>query len=290
MTPTPIPYDLEVTVKDESGNPITIFTEVIIKELDDSSTKVDELGKVQFTNLPDASWTMNVFAQGYQPYKEAIVLEYGMNQVTFTLTSDALQVLPSEACQPGQEVLYTEDFEDKTMQGWDGIVRPKWNYVAFKNRGTAVVIDSTSGDVHSEGPVFYGNGVWHFDILRGPGLGLLWLRIHTAPDQSYIILFDGNSDLGLRYEPGGVVVINRNLPLGYGETWERFSIAYYDGAIDIYRDGELWLETTIEDPLYPDGNISLSANFGQVFLDNMVICSLNEPYTPAVSAEDAETK
>ena len=290
MTPTPIPYDLEVTVQNESSNPVTILAEVAIKELDDMSTKVDELGQARFMNLPGANCTMNVFAQGYEPYKEAIVLEHGMNEVTFTLTSDVLQVLPSEACQPGQEVLFIEDFEDKTMQGWDGIARPLWNYAAFKNRGTAVVIDSTSGNVHAEGPVSYGNGVWHFDILRGPGLGLLWLRIHSAPDQSYMILFDGNSRLGLRYEPGGVVIINRNLPLGYGDTWERFSIAYFDGSIDIYRDGELWLGTTVEDPLYPDGNISIASNFGQVFLDNMVICSLNAPYTPSVAAEDAETK
>lgn len=290
MTPTPIPYDLEMTVQDEFGNPVTIFIEVIIKELDDMSTRVDALGEVRFMNLPGANWTMNVFAQGYEPYKEAIFLEHGMNEVTVTLTSDALQVLPSEACQPGQEVLFVEDFEDKTMQGWDGIARPLWNYVDFKNRGTALVIDSNSGNAHAEGPVSYGNGVWHFDILRGPGLGLLWLRIHSALGQSYIILFDGNSSFGLRYEPGRVVIINRNLPLGYGETWERYSIAYYDGAIDIYRDGELWLGTTVKDPSYSDGNISIASNFGQVFLDNMVICSLNKPYTPAPAVEDTETK
>jgi len=285
-----MPYDLEVTVQDESGNPVTILAEVSIKELDDSSIKVDELGKVQFMNLPNANWTMNVFAQGYEPYQKAIILDHAMNEVTFTLTTDTLQLQPSEACQPGQEVLYIEDFEDKTMQDWGGIVRPKWNYVAFKNRGTAMVIDSTSGDVHSEGPVPYGNGVWHFDILRGPDLGLLWLRIHTAPDQSYIILFNGNSGLGLHYEPGGVVLVYRNIPLGYGKKWERFSIAYYDGMIDIYRDGELWLGTTVEDPLYPYGNISIATNFGKVFLDNLVICGLNEPYTPTVVEGHAETK
>jgi len=290
LTLTPIPYDLEVTVQDESGNPVTILAEVSIKELDDTSTKVDELGVVQFMNLPDANWTMNVFAQGYESYQKAIALERGLNEVTYTLTSDPLQLQPSEACQPGQEVLYIEDFEDKTMQDWDGIVRPLWNYVAFKNRGTVLAIDSTSGNVHEKGPVSYGNGVWHFDILRGPDLGLLWLRIHSAPDQSYIILFDGNSGLGLQYEPDGVVIIYRNLPLGYGKTWERFSIAYYDGVIDIYRDGELLFGTTIEGPLYPDGNISIANNFGKVFLDNLVICGLDEPYTPTVIEEDAETK
>ena len=289
IAPTPIHYDLEVTVQDESGNPVINFTEVIIKELDDKSTSVNELGEVRFMNLPRTNCTLNVIAQGYEPYKEAISLEHGMNEVTVTLTPDALQELPSDACQPGQEVLFIEDFEDKTMQGWDGITRPLWNYVAFKNRGTALVIDSNSGNAYAEGPVSYGNGVWHFDILRGPNLGLLWMRIHSAPNQSYIILFDGNSSFGIRYEPGRVVIINRNLPLGYGETWERYSIAYYNGAIDVYRDGELWIETIVEDPLYLDGNFSIASNFGQVFLDNMVICSLNEPYTPAVVDEEAET-
>jgi len=110
----------------------------------------------------------------------------------------------------------------------------------------------------------------------------------VALDQSYIILFDGNSGFGLQYEPGGYGIADRNLPPGDGEIWERFSVVYYDGVIDIYRDGDLWLGTTVEDPLYPDGNISIAFNYGTVYLDNLVVCGLNEPYAPPVVEEDVD--
>ena len=286
LTPTPLPFDLEVTLEGEGGE--NVFYGAYVAATEHEEVMADETGNAVLMNLPGPEVDVSVIAQGYNPHTETVTLERGKNAIMFTLTADPLQVNPASACLEGQEVLFIEDFEDKTMQGWEGIARPIWDYVEFEDRGTAVVIDSIEGDVHAEGPVSYGNGVWHFDILRGPEMGLLWLRIHSAPDQSYIILFDGNIGFGLQYEPGGYGLVDRNLPPGDGETWERFSVAYYDGVIDIYRDGELWLGTTVEDPLYPDGSISITTKYKKTHLDNLVVCGLEEPYVPPVSEENVD--
>jgi hypothetical protein len=114
------------------------------------------------------------------------------------------------------------------------------------------------------------------------------MRIHQGPDESYIILFAQKTEFALQYEPGGYGIGYRALPPGDGETWEHFSIVYYDGALDVYRDDELWLGIDVDDPFYPSGSASVASQNSEFHLDNIVFCSLSEPYVPPVVEEVVE--
>lgn len=121
-TPTPVPYGLNVLVIDEGELPV--FEAIIsVSELDDESGTLttDNQGAVSWADLPGEIVTLSVSAQGYLSVELSEVIGRGDNQLTIALERDPFGILTSEACAPGETLLYVEDFQDGHAQGWETI-------------------------------------------------------------------------------------------------------------------------------------------------------------------------
>jgi len=291
LTPTPVPYDLDVTLEGEDGE--RVFYGAYVAATEQEEVMADETGKAVLMNLPGPEVEVSVTAQGYEPYTETVTLEHGKNAKTFSLIADPLQVNPASACLEGQERVLSEDFEDGKMQNGEGqFMRPLFDFVEIADRGTVLKVDRTmEGEAYLTYPEILGNMVWHYDLLREPGNGPMWMRFHQENDRgAYIAVHFGNADFFLQREPGGSMGY-RTVPPGDGETWEQFSATYFDGTIEAWYNGELHIGVSDGEP-YEDGfqSISLAVSEGSTFLDNLVICELSEPYTPPVVEEEVEKK
>jgi hypothetical protein len=285
-TPTPVPYDMEVSLTGEGGENITFGVYIQVAEEDE--VMMGESGKVEFLNLSGPEVEVNITAQGYEPHSETVTLERGKNPVTFTLTADPLQINPATACSDGQKVLMIEDFEDKEMQGWEGqLVRPLFDFVEIEGRGTVLKVDRTiEGEVYLKYPQIIGNMAWHYDILREPGNGPMWMRFHQEEGKgAYIGTVDGGIGFGLEREPGQSLG-DRYVQESDGNTWEKFTLVYFDGTVETWINDELFIGATDADP-YPDGFISIAMkpSNGSTHLDNLIVCELTEPYAPPAVEE-----
>ena len=289
LTPTPMPYDLELSLVEEGGESVTYG--VSVEVAGGEPVMMDESGVAELLNLLGPDVEVSVTAQGYESLTETVTLERGKNELTFTLTADPLQVNPANACLEGQKVVLIEDFEDRKMQNWEGqFMRPLFDFVEIADRGTVLKVDRTmEGEAYLLYPEILGNMVWHYDLLREPGNGPMWMRFHEEVDRgAYIAVHFGNADFFIQREPGGPMGY-RTVPPGDGETWEQFSATYFDGTIEAWYNGELHIGVSDAEP-YEDGfqSISLAVSEGSTFLDNLVICELSEPYTPPVVEGEAE--
>ena len=292
VTPTPLPYNLNVTLQDTDGNPIKLMGYVKVEESGKEMVPVDEIGMVDFTNLPGSDVTVTAMAQGYESISESFVLERGANEATLSLVVDPYQVMPTDVCQSGQKILLIEDFEDKILQDWDNVSRPTWDFEKVEERGTVAVVKQIHQD---EGTwIQYNqdinNMVWHVEMRRESGRAKVWLGFHSTDWESYYLHFHNINAMGLQHimDPGGYDLGRLlSLPAADGESWDAITIAYYEGMIDVYLDDELVVGITDEAPA-PEGGLSInfeSPDDISLALDNLVICSLSEPYTPPVDEE-----
>lgn len=296
LTPTPIPYDLVLSLADNEGSPINMAY-VMVQELDMADTPVDSEGKIEFLNIPGEMVTVSVLAQGYFPAEEKITLERGMNQVELTFEPDPSQILPSTACPPGQEVLYIEDFEDKDMQSWDGLGAPFWEFTE-EERGivlTGLTYPNQYTNISYQANEF-GNSVWHFDIRRPSAQAQMTFFKNCHGDNSYLFgMSSTNNPTGVWHqaEDGDAMypIAQKEVFKGAdGETWEKISFADFGEVLSVwvndellllgndpnpYESGEMWMEFTSSDEV-------------KISLDNLVICSLTEPYKPYVPEEEVD--
>jgi hypothetical protein len=283
MTPTPVPIDLEVNLQDNAGNPITFMAAVTVLETEEDSISTDESGKAVFTGLPDTQVTLSASAQGYTSKEETVTLERGANSYTLILDEDPIQLLPATACQPGQEIILLEDFEDGKIQGWENISRPAFDFEEIDGRGTVMVVSPAGDNVYTENKGAYKNAVFHFDMLREPGdLGISMEFLDTGYER-YQAGFDSSGlNFGYQQDPDYTNLGGKRLSAPDGETWEKVSIAFFEETVDIYVDDVLIRGIDREDTI-EDGGLFLSVGSSgdeKARFDNFVLCSLGEPYEP----------
>jgi len=287
LTPTPIPYDLVLSLADNEGIPINMAY-VMVQELDMVDTPVDSEGKIEFLNMPGDTASVSVLAQGYFPVEETVTLERGMNQVELTFEPDPIQILPSAACQPGQTVLLVEDFEDQILQDWEGYARPMWDLV--EDESGTILSSIGEGGLHYPVQEF-GNMVWHMDIRRPADVDIVWLNFHQFNEDNkeygYIAMF-ARDHVAIQGAAGSPLA-GREQRAADGETWEKISLVYFEGEIEIWKNDELLLATYEEDP-FEKGTIriELTSTENKLLLDNIIVCGLSEPYAPSVPEEKAE--
>ena len=150
-TPTPIPYDLTISIQDSDGTSISGAMIIFPESGSDDPVASDVEGKYAWTNLPGEGEiaNFNVSAQGYTSVDFSTPITRGINTFTITMERDPLAILPSEACQPGQDVLYIEDFQDNKFQFWNDINRPMWEYEVIPERGTVLTYTAGNERVHT---------------------------------------------------------------------------------------------------------------------------------------------
>jgi len=287
LTPTPLPFDLEVTIEGEGGE--SIFYDAYVVATEHEELMADETGKAMLMNLPGPEVEVSVTAQGYSSHIEVMTLERGKNAKTVTLTVDPLQILPSEACQEGQKILYIEDFEDGFAQGWDGISRPKWEFEDVEGRGKVLTltVESTegAGTPIEEGEEF-GNIVWKWDTFNDNDI---FIHFHEKDEQRYLI----------RFQPGGEGVQIFHVKNGehqasayrgfHEKEWISVAIAFYENSLEFWINDELYVALDDPDPIPSGGLMMHFTQPGAVAsLDNMVICELTGPYAPPVTEENVD--
>ena len=140
----------------------------------------------------------------------------------------------------------------------------------------------------SELPVDFGNTVWFFDMKTEGRVQGFDINFHVAerPDgvAHYKLNYYSNESLSL-----GISAPDQNAefagtypPALNDGNWHRLAIVYFDGALDVWADGKLWLgadhkEEPIESGRYAFGFPVLE---NPISFDNMVVCGLSEPYQP----------
>ena len=114
-----MPYDLSLIITGEEDTPIVGANIVVAEAGEDSSSQTtDDLGQASWFDLPGETVNLSVSAQGYFPFDTTEKIQRGKNEIVISLERDSHGMLPSEACMPGERLLYIEDFQDGEGQGW----------------------------------------------------------------------------------------------------------------------------------------------------------------------------
>jgi hypothetical protein len=179
-----------------------------------------------------------------------------------------------------------EDFEDGQAQGWGNLVRPVWSFGQVEGHGTVLTAYVPDGKGHAyyrQGD--FGNSVWLLDLQAGGGdLHLNWhFTESTAGISRYLVVYKPGEHVQIhRHIPGaGGVLAERVAPAVPEGVWQRIAIAYFEGAVDVWIDGQLVLGVNDPEPL-ERGGLWLEINPSPVSIsfDDIVVCSLNGPYQP----------
>ncbi len=291
VAPPATPYDLVVKVTDQDGNPIPWATGSIQTSGKDVSATADDAGQLAWNGLPDSGGSLTVSAQGYLPAQESLSLEQGANELSIALERDPYALDPAEACQPGQQIVFVEDFEDYQAQGMSDISDAKWSFIDVEERGTVLEFISTGESATTKSSTKFGNAVWFFDmktdgladftiffhqynIDEGIDAGPYWYFIPSKTGEPFELNFERPRDRG--------VLATSEMPVFDAGDWHTLAIAYYGGDISLWVDGQMALNVQ-HDPPIEQGNFGFIVNQGtaaNILFDNLIVCGLEQPYAP----------
>jgi hypothetical protein len=301
-TATPlIPYDVTVTILNETGEPIAGASILFPESGDGNPIQADDQGKYSWTNVEGDKASLTVAAQGYFEAKQSTTLERGPNDVTVTLSRDPMGILPAEACAPGQNVLYIEDFQDGIPQGWanislgtSGDMPNGWSIIDENGNKILVSANAPSGGGDTLQEHVFDNFVWHIkykSVGSDADMFFMWrLSQSDVGQKRYVAVVGG----GIR--PWMVRFLDNASgpnPMNIGQTslmlksdqWYSVDVAYFDGIHQVWLDGNKIMEYKDPQP-YPEGAIGFETHLDQgkttqFFIDDLAICELTAPYEPS---------
>ncbi|MBE7436457.1 MAG: carboxypeptidase regulatory-like domain-containing protein [Anaerolineales bacterium] len=294
-TPTPIPYDMTVKVTDADGIPIA---EASVTVGDGDPNLTDANGATSWINLDPPDGSVNVSAQGYFASEQTFSLNRGPNEVVVALERDPFGLLPSQACAPGETLLYLEDFQDGEAEGWPDIdFRANgWNLEEYTDEpGNTVVSNNLMEHLGANlQDQTFAEAVWRvrFLVQGRRAISLNWLQNNGVEvdsqfvdDARYQIVVDkGNTEIRR------LTIPVLNIPVGRGRgaatgVWHNIEISTFQGETLIYLDGARVSGYRDPKPL-PGGGIGLelipfdNAIEGTVnYFDNISVCGLSAPFT-----------
>ncbi len=299
-------YHLAVDVSDSEGNPLQYATVSVaeMSTLEEGTQVTGDQGSVSFRDLPGDSATVQVHAPGYFAVEETLTLEKAENQTSFTLERDAFGKLASELCRPEEEVLYLEDVQDGTMQGWNTLQSqidlnvPGWSIIPEPEQEGNTVLEARGlgANTHSQ-PLGYENQSFGDSVIRfdARGFGDLHYILHwRRPQQGYA------GYLGFIYADQGAggrleKIVDNNLVTVFNwskyltdSKWHTFEIATNQGEIQIWIDGRRMGMWTDPEPI-AEGYFTLEHDFWKgdayVYYDNFSVCGLSEPFQSIFAEE-----
>ncbi|NOH02303.1 MAG: hypothetical protein HND47_10280 [Chloroflexi bacterium] len=295
-TPTPAPYDLTALVADAEG--ATIANASIVLEGSDTPVVTGEDGKASWTNLPAPDGSLTISAPGYFASEQTFSLSRGPNDLTFALERDPNGLLPSQACAPGETLLYVEDFQDGQAHGWPEIefFAQGWLIEEYATEPGNLVASNNNMSHHGNSlqNASYSDAVWRLRFLvngRRP-LSFNWLQNYGVDiegqhvdDARYQIVADTDG-IGIRRLT--LPVLNIGAASGRGASagsWHTIEISTYQGRTEVWLDGQKNSAYTDPKPL-PGGGIGLELmSFDTskpdtiVYFDNLSVCGLSAPFT-----------
>ena len=300
-TSTPVPYDLSLIVTGEEDAPIVGALVILVEDGESTDSQItDEVGQVFWYDIPGETVSLSMSAQGYFPEDVTDSLERGINQMTVSLERDPHGLLPSQACGPGEKLLYIEDFQDGEADrleliklkigGWDLGPHPDslGNIVAMYDGRQWSGLELSAGS--------YDNAVWRFQTMtdnrRIRGFGWLF----NLYDEGEV----EHSGYSARFEPGRLLVFRSKWPVSNPmlferkniflspRNWHQIEMSTFDGNFEFWLDGKRLLLYEDPEPL-PGGTFQFSFGASPVvsvdYFDNISVCELTAPYVPMPTPE-----
>jgi len=294
-TATPLPYDLTVKVTDAEGNPIVGALIFFPMSGSDEPVAADDSGQAVWNNLKGPAGTVTVVAQGYFQGEQSFNLNRGPNEIVLKLERDPFGLLPSDACGPGESLLYVEDLQDGEAQDWRADPsNPDAFYVgtaADAAANSVMTIDATKitnynnawlGANYGNGnqgrePGLFGDAVWRmkFMVNRPTAPSLNWHEIYGGGEPIQIAGQNYGGAVYNFYFAGGQSQIRmmRNLNditntpipgvnVDNGQfkqlemTWHFMELSMFQGNIQLWVDGKPVIDFTDPEPI-PAGGIGI---------------------------------
>ena len=246
-------------------------------------------------SIPDLSRTGVICNEISTTHEEPILLP---------TENDPYPISSKPACLPGEELLYLEDFQDGQAQGWPEIEfkAQEWRIEEdpLDSENLALNRPSTydgSADLRNRE---FGDAVWRLKIMfPDAAIANFTWHLYDKPYLTEIGLIDFSGYSTWIHFPA--IHVNRNIippadiALRWGGedlhpyTWHLFEISTFQGTIEVWVDGEMFVEYTDPEPLRP-GRIAIGVgmdgepeNHTKVYFDDFVICGLNSPFVSTYS-------
>ena len=293
-TPTPVPYALSLIVVGEEDAPI-IGASVVLAEID-GMQNTDDVGQVFWYDLPGETVNLSITAQGYIPTEISETIVRGENEVSVTLERDPFGLLPSEACQANEKILYIEDLQDGHANDWPDIERNNcgWEIGPNPDEPEDLVIIHTGGEecfANLEN-LTINNAVWRIKLQRvgRPWIGFM-MRAAFEPyetedglveDSRYVINLEDTAYINKMEEPIRSSFISGN-PHKPKQGWQLLEISVFEGELEVWIDGYRILAYNDQDPL-PEGGVWLEVkpydDQSVFYFDDIAFCELTEPFVP----------
>jgi len=218
---------------------------------------------------------------------------------TIPRTINPSGLLASEACLPGERMVYFEDFQDNKAQGWAEIEyrAQNWDIVIDPASAGNLVIQNT-GEHNTQivmQDLSFDNAVWRINYLTSgePRFTFNWHWVSEPYEsEAGTVLFSAYSvtfvEQSIRIVRGMVPYPEVDLaefPLTIeDDKWHEIEISTYKDVIEVWVDGIQVLEYQDPDPL-PGGQLGLELWPSQeedsmVYLDNLRVCELSAPFDP----------
>lgn len=307
-TATPVPFGLTLLVVGEEEIPVSGAQITLVELETDEGIKVtDDMGMVSWSNLPGETVTFAVSAQGYIPSESSEVIDRGDNQLEITLQRDPYGLVPSEACAPGESLLYVEDFQDGHAQGWPDIEFRAAGWDIDSNPDTpenfvarhAPISNSWAAMENS----YFENAVFRFQFFSTGGR-IITIHWHIAPEP---YSEDGEQIEDSRYQidflPSFYIVTRHTLPVAsilLAQTdydylvgsWHNIEISTFEDVFEIWIDGKIVFHYEDPQPI-PFGGLMIEASHdistvdpnAIAYFDNFTVCELTGPFISFSSSE-----
>jgi hypothetical protein len=283
-TSVPPPFDLTVRVRDEGGAPVS-WALITLAPL--SLTQgANSDGEASWSDLKQASVTIAVSAQGYTPTQVSRELKPGKNNADVGLTRVPFGLLPTEACAPGEKLLYAEDFQDGEVSGW-GAYPPGTPF--------AIQADPASAD-NRVLALDFGNADGEYEVRTLPLQDKVVRRFQYKPgdhsrfhmgwgvgQDGYFIVLSADQFL-LNATHAGVVAqgLDKTKPVMQQGVWHLMEIVTDGESLEIWVDGQSRLSYQ-GSPIVQGDMLQLGSNKvpakSLVYIDNISMCSLGGPFT-----------
>ena len=312
FTPMPKPktgFDLAATVVDAEGNPLSGVNVEIAEmgAMPDAEQTTDAEGKAAWTDLPGASVTLTVNAPGYHPLETVETIEKDtLKETTLIVERDPFGLLPTEACAPGETLLYIEDFQDGQAQGWPEIEfgSAGWSLAEHPSEpGNQVVsvqyVEGTEVLWTNLQGYSFDDAVWRLRYMyigRFSPQGGLSLNWRLAPEPFVLEgteIFDsryqipiGTRDISLArlQQPVSNIEVAKSPRVPPSGEWHLIEISTFQGTTEVWVDGTQMFTYQDNNPI-PPGSLGLEAwlhseNEPILYFDNMSVCELSAAFAP----------
>jgi len=305
-TSTPIPYDLSALVTGVEDAPLAGASVALAEVGQEAVTQTtDDDGQAFWNDLLGEPVNLSISAPGYFPLVITESIERGINEVVIALERDPHALLPSEACAPGERLLYVDDFQDGEAQGWDAIEfrAQGWDVGPHPDSPeNMVVLRPGTGESQANLRDYpLDNAVWRvrFSFHGRPLIAFRW-QIGGDYEVDGVRVDYSTNVLNINPLNGFIQVTHDQFPVAQfnikqerraltRDVWHTLEISTYEDLMEIWIDGSRFVTYQNPRPIpgstlelwVPDSTDAESV----VYFDDISICELTAPFVPMPTPE-----